>query len=731
MTEKNRVLDARMVVELFGFNSMIYNEGLQYLRDLTNDNDNFVRNYTLWSGIFSKIYGKEISLELFITHSYFVHVLKILMISRLPSNKILNFEEIFKSYKSNNMRDLGLYEIDYFFWVYFNKSLVRKIIDKIKYAAAAKEDLFSILYQQIFLSDLRHKAGEFFTPSLLVSKMVDDTYKFGLKVLDPSCGSGNFLVNIILKIINSSNSKLKKQAAISNIYGFDINPLAVYTTKINIAMLLFEYFYDENSKLLNYNIFLVDSLFPEFPEREDQKNMNHSYNSFDLVIGNPPWLTYKDLHDKDYQIKIRELSGILNIKPLSQYITHIELAAVFFYAIPSRFLKLTGIIFFVMPRSVINGDHCHKFRSFSIFNTNLEIWDFTKNYLFNVPHICLRAEYISKENLYSIIDRYPIRVKIFNKNLELKEETKYSSLKIETSGAKLILANDDLKVLNKLKESQYKKKFFQGATLVPRSLVFFKVVAKTEDFITISSDPDVESRAKDKWKFNFQNREIEHRFQFKTFLNKDLIPFFIKHKKNIFLPVNEHFDLDLDLLQRNPKALSFYEEINKYYQNHKKESSNINTLFANLNYWNKLKKQAKNKEYIVVYNASGSNLKAAVINTKDQRIIIASENYYYSTDSENEAYYLAAILNSPNLSRNIKIVKSSRHIHKRPFIFPIPLYDENNEIHKKLGKKGIKCQTLSQDLFLKNPKINSEKVRIIINQKLLRIQKLTDQIIFY
>ena len=731
MTEKDRVLDSGMIVDLFGFNSEIYYECLQYLREMTKIEDKYDRNYTLWSEIFSKIYGKEISLELFITHSYFTHLLKILLISRLLSNKNLNFEQLFKRYKSKNMRDLRLYEIDSFFWVHFNKSLVKKILNQIRNIKVAKGDLFNNLYQQIFLSDLRHKSGEFFTPSLLVSKMVDDTYKFGKKVLDPSCGSGSFLVNIILRIINSSNSKVKKQAAILNIFGFDINPLAVYTTKINITMLLLENFYAENSELLNYNIFVVDSLFPDFIERKNQKNLEISYNSFDLVIGNPPWLTYKDLQDKDYQIKIRELSEILKIKPSSQYVTHIELAAVFFYAIPSKFLKLSGVIFFVMPKSVINGDHCYKFRSFSIFNNNLEIWDFSKNNLFNVPNICLKAEYISKENKYSTIDMYPIEAKIFNNKLELKEETLYSSLKIEKDGAKLILANDEIKILNNLKKSLYKDKFFQGATLVPRSLVFFKVVSKTKDFITISSDPDVESRAKHQWKYNFQNKEIEYRFQFKTFLNKDLIPFFIKHKKKIFLPVNEQFDLDLDLLKRSPKALSFYEEINDHYQTHKKETSNINTLFANLNYWNKLKKQANNKDYMVVYNASGSNLKAAVITNKNQRIIVGSENYYYSTESEKEAHFLAALLNSPNLSRDIKIIKSSRHIHKRPFLFPIPLYDENNEIHKKLVKKGIKCQTLVQDLFLKNPKINSEKVRIIINQKLLRIQKLVDQVMLY
>ena len=448
MTEKKRILDAGMVVELFGFNSMIYNESLQYLRKKTDGNDKFIEFYTSWSEIFSRIYGKEISLELFITHSYFTHILKILMISRLLSNKVLIFEEIFNKYKSSNMTDLGLDKINYYFWIYLNKSLVKKIIEKIKDVKTAKEDLFSTLYQQIFLSDLRHKTGEFFTPSVLVNKMVDDSYKVGLKVLDPSCGSGNFLVNIILRIINSPLSEQKKQAAISNVYGFDINPLAVYTTKINIAILLFEHFHSKNSEIFDYNIVVVDSLFPEFIETKNQKSGEDLYNSFDLVIGNPPWLTYKDLQDKDYQTKIRELSDILKIKPSSQYITHIELAAVFYYAIPSKFLKLSGIIFFVMPKSVINGDHCYTFRSFSIFNNDLEIWDFKKSYLFNVPHICLKAEYIDKQNKYSTVDKYPIKTKIFNDKLELIEETIYSSLEIKEDGAKLLLAKEDIKMLN-------------------------------------------------------------------------------------------------------------------------------------------------------------------------------------------------------------------------------------------------------------------------------------------
>lgn len=728
MVRNKRLIDSKVISELLGKNSEIYLESIESFKLQAKNQQIYEEKFKYWKEIFTQIYGFEITSELFLKHTYFTHVLKIIIISKLSSSKNLDFEEVYEEYIKNDLKEI--FEFDYFFWSIFHKELFKKIHTKIQNSEYVKQDLFSNIYQEIFLPDTRHKIGEFFTPSILVQKMVEDVYIIGTKILDPSCGSGNFLVNTIIRILDSPASTLTKSKAISNVYGFDINPLAIMITRINIFLLLLEYFNVENYQIPEINIFLIDSLFPELYEAETKINIRNLYNSFDLVIGNPPWLTYKDLYIKDYQIKVRELSGRLGIKPSSQYITHIELAAVFFYAIPLKFLKKAGKIFFVMPKSVLNGDHCDKFRAFSFFNKDLEIWDFPKQYFFNVNHICLKAAFVGKDNNYSIHEKYPIKSKIFNSKLELQEETIYTSLKIEENGAKLILPYKELKLLNKTRDSPYKNKFFQGATLVPRSLVFFKIEEKRDRTIIITSDLDVLSRVKKKWEYRFQKKEIEREFQFKTFLNKDLIPFFIKDKKNVFLPVNEDFDYDVQFLKDYPKASRFYKEINSFYKENKKGTSSINTLFANLNYWNKLKKQLNNKSYIIVYNASGSNLKATVINNEKQRVIIGSENYYYSTNSQNEAYYLSAILNSPVLSKNIKMIKSSRHIHKRPFMFPIPLYNKNNLLHKELAKSGKKSESVVQDLYLNNPKINSEKVRIIINQRLLKIDKLTNKALF-
>jgi len=719
MVENKKIINSKQISELFGLSSEIYIETAKFLKSQEQLRKiEFQKKYRLWESCFKNIYGKEIDSSLFLKHSYFASILKILLIV-----KVGNLEE------KNLSKKYTLPELEYFFCPDLERDFINKIHLLLKNSSYSPQDIFQELYQQFFLVVTRHKIGEFYTPSILVKEMIDDAYKVGIKTLDPSCGSGSFLIELIVKILSSNNKKSLKFEAIENIFGFDINPLATLTAKINILLLLIEVYEVEISKLPKINIFLIDALFPDQYEKNLEFNLSELYNSFDLIIGNPPWLTYKDITNKKYQVKIRILSETLGIKPTSQYITHIELASVFFYAIPLVYLKVGGNIFFVLTKSVLNGDHCFKFRAFSVFN-KIEIWDFPNDYIFNVEHICLKAEFIGKNAKIRISEKYPIKTRIYDSDLKLYKTTNYSSLEFDENGARIILPEEEIKFLDSLSPSEYKTKFFQGATLVPRALVFFKIDKEDGNYLDISSDPEAILRVKKIWAYTFQNVKIENKFRFKTFLNKELIPFYIKQFKNVFLPINQNFEFDENFLRKNPRALEFYDKLNLFYKENKKETSDINTLFSNLNYWNKLTKQVKNKQYIVVYNASGSQLKSAVIDNEEKEIIICSENYYYSTDSQNEAYYLSAIFNSPILSKNIKLIKSSRHIHKRPFLFPIPEYDHDNEIHRRLAKKSQKYQSIVYDLVHNNPKITSEKVRTFINRKLSKLDNMTKEVVF-
>ncbi len=716
MVENKKVIDSKFIVKFFGLNSQIYKEAIQYLKKkVEKDEQKYIQHLERRKSFYKKVYNIIPNRDLLLKQSYYVIILRLILTKKLrdyPAEDNIEF---------NEFNELLYYHLD--------NTLQEKIFETLDNGVFSPQDLFHNLYQQIFFPIIRHRLGEFYTSQNLVKVMVEDFYEFGNKILDPACGSGGFLVEIFLKILNSKYPKELKKNAIDNVYGFDINPLATLTTKTNLVLILTDFFEYNEFNTYEQKVAFMNSLFPTKEDEKYYKKMEKLKNSFDLIIGNPPWLTYKDIQDKNYQTQIRALAESLNIKPLSQYITHIELAAIFFYAIPKRFLKLNGKIFFVITKSVLNGDHCYKFRKFSIFN-ELEIWDFPNNYFFNVNHICLKARYIGENSDIPFSKKYPIKAKLFNINLDLEEETRYNSIKIEKEGAKIILPEKEIRTLNNLSFSKYKDLFFQGATLVPRTLVFFNIDDENDEILMISSDSDILSRAKKNWIFKFKNKTIEKRFRYKTLLNMDLIPFYIKKFRNIFLPINENYEFDANYLAKYAKAYELYNKLNDNYQNKKKPTSKIETLFSNLNYWNKLSKQYYNKRYIVIYNASGSTIKAAVIDNYEKDIIIASENYYFSTNILNEAYYLSSVLNSPILTKNIKLIKSSRHIHKRPFSFPIPLYDDENPLHRKLANKGKKNETLVQDLFFNNPKISPSKVRIFIKKKLEKLDLLTKKVVF-
>ncbi|GAI81342.1 unnamed protein product, partial [marine sediment metagenome] len=120
------------------------------------------------------------------------------------------------------------------------------------------DDLFRIIYQEMVSPETRHALGEFYTPPPLAEKMVEEVYEFGQYVLDPACGSGTFLVEILKAIESSHNSNEKKIEAISRIYGFDINPIAVLVARSNLLLLTDKIF----RKKILINVYLADSLNP-------------------------------------------------------------------------------------------------------------------------------------------------------------------------------------------------------------------------------------------------------------------------------------------------------------------------------------------------------------------------------------------------------------------------------------------------------------------------------------
>jgi len=102
-------------------------------------------------------------------------------------------------------------------------------------------DLLKKLYQYLVPQQIRHDLGEYYTPDWLAELVLQQINYRGdsrKRLLDPACGSGTFLVLAIQKARerarkNKESTLQVAKRTVANIWGFDLNPLAVIAARTN------------------------------------------------------------------------------------------------------------------------------------------------------------------------------------------------------------------------------------------------------------------------------------------------------------------------------------------------------------------------------------------------------------------------------------------------------------------------------------------------------------------
>jgi methylase of polypeptide subunit release factors len=107
-------------------------------------------------------------------------------------------------------------------------------------------DLLKKLYQYLVPKEVRHHLGEYYTPDWLAELILNEVEYDGnnfKRLLDPACGSGTFLVLAIQRAIKWGRKNKRPDLEIvksikANIWGFDLNPLAVIASRTNYLFAL-------------------------------------------------------------------------------------------------------------------------------------------------------------------------------------------------------------------------------------------------------------------------------------------------------------------------------------------------------------------------------------------------------------------------------------------------------------------------------------------------------------
>lgn len=174
-------------------------------------------------------------------------------------------------------------------------------------------DFLGLLHQSLLYEGERAKIGSYYTPKHIVDEVVKQNINCDHTVIDPCCGTGQFLLFASEKINNPSN-----------LWGFDIDKNAVRLARINL-------FLKFPNHTFTPNIFLRNSLLDEC---EDTPN-------FDLVITNPPW-GFHFTHDEEQMLK-RKYSDIKSNE-----------AFAYFLDAGIAFLKEGGTLSYILPESILN-----------------------------------------------------------------------------------------------------------------------------------------------------------------------------------------------------------------------------------------------------------------------------------------------------------------------------------------------------------------------------------------
>lgn len=138
----------------------------------------------------------------------------------------------------------------------------------------SSRDLLKRLYQYLVPDVVRHNLGEYYTPDWLAEFILNEAGYRGdtrKRLLDPACGSGTFLV-LAIQRARAFGEKTNKtateiaQGILKNIWGFDLNPLAVIAARTNYLFALGNL----ASKLSSFEIpvYLADSVL--WPKRSRQ-----------------------------------------------------------------------------------------------------------------------------------------------------------------------------------------------------------------------------------------------------------------------------------------------------------------------------------------------------------------------------------------------------------------------------------------------------------------------------
>ncbi|WP_135824712.1 N-6 DNA methylase [Halorussus ruber] len=263
----------------------------------------------------------------------------------------------------------------------------------------ADTEFLRTLYESVVSRELRLALGEYYTPRGVAELAVDALDVANSRVaapenatfLDPGCGSGVFLAVCIDEKISAMQGAASPEeivdAVTSSVVGIDLNPVAVKSAKLNYLLSLLPVLEDADLDSVELPVFLTDAL-----GLAHDGPISFAGEAFeptaDYLVGNPPWIPWSRLSETTKR-RWRETYAdeedldLLPHEGLDSRLGHAndDISLPYVWVCIDRYLTEEGGASFVLKRDVTKGPAGRLLRTLRVGDRPLaldRIHDFNK-----------------------------------------------------------------------------------------------------------------------------------------------------------------------------------------------------------------------------------------------------------------------------------------------------------------------------------------------------------------
>lgn len=290
-------------------------------------------------------------------------VLLVLAINLLRNSNLVSYKKLSNLTELDYKNDAVKNEINWWLGKIEDKKIDKNYVDLLNISIPNISDILGLVYQSLSTEGSKAEGGSYYTPKKVVDEIIDSYVQKNHLVLDPCCGSGQFLLSVARKVKDPTK-----------IWGFDIDEKAVRLARLNLILHFsnvdFEpHIYHKNT-LTEIN---SSDLFSE-----------NNIPRFDVIATNPPWGVHfsknetHELQDLFPEIKSGEAFSYFIQKGL-------------------ELLKEDGVLSFILPEAILNIKTHRDIRDTLVNKTTIKKVKYLNRVFKNVFTPVIRLDVINKK----------------------------------------------------------------------------------------------------------------------------------------------------------------------------------------------------------------------------------------------------------------------------------------------------------------------------------------------